>query len=1070
MPEQPSPYLYSTAAVLDSIPKPGRWKKSFHGNQRTHKTQDLLQQFLDQVVWQELQETRVAASPEVIEPMVVTNSYDEEVARISCNAATPRAEPLKPSPPLGERPRSGIARCPQARMSGADKTGVCGRLPSAGSDVSSRNRILQWQHTAIEPCRPSSAARSSPRPQSAHARLRRLGRAYDEDTFVPRSSPPSPRRQHPRSTRVNAASITNIGDELFEKVVKPLIDALKMYFAKKPMKTHWSWAKFFQEMDEDKSGLVTFDELAAAAQNRLGSPITRYELRMLWHRLDRDGSGQATQAEFEQIIHSIEMLKWPVLTPKQLSTFIKKLNDAAEKWHGCGGNWFKIFELIDLDSSGGISYCELEHCIRGSFPNFRMSKAVISDNEIKGFWKALAGVQNLTVPISRFMRFLRQQGSLIGINFHKQAAHSNNCLGIQDKTDESTLTAAKNTDELRAIVATMEKALFAYYKAQGFKGFMLRTGAMAMASAVTGKDSGLFTRFFRELDTDNGGRLSFAEVEAGLKSKLGVYLETAGVSKENVKSLLAAMDTDCSGETSRKEMLLYLYRLELETWPKSTETELAKVIGVMEHALVQRFTSGGSWYNLFRLVDKGRTNMLVLEDVIDMIRSCTNGLNISLQQLSESDIRGLWRGLDCNLSGSVTLAEFMIFMRKHGQRHPVDRHAADSTEKQVLKNTQDCAEITDKTASDSEQPRTRRDLHNIAKLLTGAITSYWHRLGERVTSRDVWERFLKDADLNRSSHLTLGLLTYHLQQRISNAPHPPNSPLGKNSTASSPRSSPKNLSCSQAFKPFSLPPGDTIVVKSVSQNDLSALWEFVDHKYCGKTNVHEWCTSMYHLELESCPDLSSSRIHRIVEIISKKTLKRTSTRANWWGLLRLIDFDSSASIGIEELISIIRRPSPCLEINETEISDQEIHGLWKAMDTDRCGCVSRDEFMVFMRRMDVKRGEDSKLSRAKMTIVERASVSMLASSSRNLGSKSIEFPEFSENLNTDAFEEAYASWGQEWKGYVTEWMWPKVARDILGIPDTVSSDDLHAAWVSWDVEGDGRLPLELLLTGEDLRN
>lgn len=1058
--KQRSPYLCSTAAVLDSIPKPGRWTKSYNGKQRTHKTQDLLQQVLDNIVLQEIQETRVATPLEVIESVDESNSCDEEVTRISCNFITPRSEILTPSPPPSLRPGSGTARCPQVQMGGADKVGGCRRLPSACSETSTCNRILPGHHTQIEPCRPSSQARSSPRPQTARARLRQLGRAYDEDTFVPKSSPPSPRRQNPHTTCVKASSIKNIDDPMFKDVVKRLIGALEAYFTRKPVKTRCSWAKFFQEIDEDKSGLVTLDELAAAVQNHLGSPITRYELRVFWRRLDSDGSGQATQEEFEQIIHSIEILQWPVLNRKQLSTFVKKLNDAAEKWHGCSGNWFKIFELIDLDGSGSLSYYELQHCIRGPFPSFRMSKSVVSDKEIKGFWKALAGSESMTVPIPRFMRLLRQEGSLIGINFHKKPAHSKKSLGIQDKPDESSLAAVKSTD--------VEKALFAYYKA---KGLVLRTGTMAMASAVTGKDSGLFARFFRETDADNGGRLSFAEVEAALQSKLGLYLETAGVSTKDLKSSLAAMDTDCSGEISRNELLLYLYRLELETWPMSTETEIAKVIGVLEHALVKRFTSGGSWYSLFRLVDKGRTNVLVLEDVIVMIRSCTHGLNISAQRLPESDIKGLWRGLDLNLSGNVTLAEFMIFMRNRGQRHPMNRHAENSSEQQGFRRPQDCTEIAEKTALDSEEPRTRQDLCNIARLLTAAIASYWHRQGERVKSRYLWERLFKEVDLNRSSHLTLGLLTYHLRQLISKTSHLPNSPLGRSSTASSPRSSPKSLSGSQAFKPISLPPGDTIIVKSVSQNDLCALWEFVDSKDCGKTNVEVWCVSLYHLELESCQDLSISHIRRIVGVISKNALKRTGTRGNWWGLLHQIDFDSSASISIEELVSIIRRPLPCLEINETEISDLEIRGLWKAMDTDRCGCISRDDFMVFMRRRDVKPGEDSKLDPAKMTIVERARVSMLAAAStKNLESTNIEFPEFWEHLNTDTFEEAYVSWGQKWEGYVTEWMWPKVARDILGIPETVSDDDLHVAWTSWDVEGDGRLPLELLLTGRDIQN
>lgn len=1051
MPKQWSPYLYSTAAVLDSNPKPGHWKRLCDGNQRKHTLSDPLQQFLDHVISQELREAHVAASPEVIESVDKNGSCDEEIARVSCNcnAINPRTETLTLSPSPGKRPRSGGGRWHQVQRSGTEKAEGCARPSSA------------CPYADIQRCRAPNLARSSPRPQTAHARLMQLGRAYGEDTFMPKSSPPSPHRQQSDSSGVNTASFKNIDDPMFRNVVKRLTGALDVYFAKKPIKTHRSWGKFFQEMDADKSGLVTFEELAAAVQDQLGSPITRYELRVFWRRLDSDGSGQASQDEFEQIMHTSEVSQWRVLTPIELGRFIKKISDAADKWHRCNGNWFKLFDLVDADGSGAISYNELQYCIRGSFPNLRLSKSVVSDYEIQGFWKALVGVHELTVSIPRFMKFLRQEGSQIGINFHKKTTHAQKFLGVRKKNNEFPSTAAKSADELRAIVSMLERAVLAYYKEQGF---VLRTGATAMASAVTDKDSGLFARFFRELDVENRDRLSCAQVRAVLKSKFEVYLETAGVSTDDIMSLLAAMYTDCSGEMSRKEMLLYLYRLELETWPRATETELAKVVGVMEHALAKRFTSGGNWYTLFRLVDTRRTNLLLFEDVVDMIRDCTNGLNIGPQRLSESDIRGLWTGLDVNLSGNATLAEFMIFMRMHGKRHQVRRRASHSTEKQRINKPQDCTETTETPASESGETRTRQDLQNIAKHLSSAITSYWHRRGLRVKARDSWERFFKEAELNRNSNLTLSLLTYHLQQKISNMPHPPNSPLGVSSSASSPRSSPKNLSDSQTIQAMSLPSGHTHIVKDVCHNDLCAFWEFVDDTYHRKTKVQDWCLSLHNFELESYPDLSEMRIRSIVGIMSKKTSKRMGTQGNWWGLLRLIDLDDSARIGIEELVSIIRRPLPCLEINETEISDHDIRGLWKAMDARRSGSVSRVEFMVFMRRRDVNQGENSRLDPAKKTILDRVRVSMLADPSKKHESAKIEFPdEFWENLNADAFEEAYAFWGQEWDGYVTEWMWPKVAREILEIPERIGDDALHAAWTSWDVANDGRLPLESLL-------
>lgn len=1053
MPEQRSPYLYSSAAVLDSIPKPGQWKKVCDGNQRKYVLLDPLQQFLDNVVSQELRESHVAASPEVIEGVDENGLSDEEVA----DAISPKKETLTLLPPPGKRPRSGGGRWHQVQRSGAEKAGACARPQSArcgahigqcqASNLARPQTAPQGCGMHIGQCRASNLAR----PQTGSARLRQLGRAYGEDTNVPmETSPPSPRQQQPVSSCPSMASFKNIDDDpMFQNVAKRLLGALDVYFAKKPIKTHRSWGKFFGDMDEDESGLVTLEEFASAVQDNLGSPITRYELLVFWRRLDSDGSGQASLDEFEQFMHTIEVSQWPVLTPTELGRFIKKINQAADKWHRCAGNWFKVFHLLDPDARGDISFNELQYCIRGSFPNLRLSKSEVSDNEIQGFWKALAGVHDLTVTIPQFMKFLRHEGSQIGITSHDKAAHA------AQKKNEFLSAAVKSADELRAILSRLEKAVFAYYKD---RGFVLRTGAIAVA-VLTDKDAGLMPRFFREFPVDQKNRLLCAQVRTVLESKFGAYLETAGVSTEDVMSFFAAMYTDCSGEMTRKQMLQYLYRQELDTWPRATETELEKVIGVMEHALAQRSISGGNWYSLFRSADVQRTNLIVFEDVVDMIRDCTIGLNIGPERVSESDIQSLWKSLDFNLSGNVTLTDFMIFMRMHSRREAIRRR---SLHGHPTENT----EIKETPQLQSGETRTRQDLQNIAKLLSSAMNSYLHRRGERaVKARDSWERFFEEVDLTRSSNLTLGLLTYHLQQTFSKTPHPPNSPLGVGSCPSSPRNSTKNKRLSQIVQTMSLPLGHTHIVNNVCHSDLYALWEFVDNACHHRTKVQDWCLCLHNFELESYPDLSISRIRSIVGIISKKTSKRVGAqtskrvgaRGSCAGLLQHIGFDSSARIGIEELVSIIRRPLPCLEINENEISEHELRGLWKAMDARRSGSISRVEFIIFMRRMGANRGENPKLDSA------RAS-SLAGSSSKRHESTQIAFPdEFWENLNADAFEEAYAGWGQEWEGYVTEWMWPKVAREILGIPKKIGDDALHAAWISWDVANDGRLPLESLL-------
>ena len=41
--------------------------------------------------------------------------------------------------------------------------------------------------------------------------------------------------------------------------------------------------------------------------------------------------------------------------------------------------------------------------------------------------------------------------------------------------------------------------------------------------------------------------------------------------------------------------------------------------------------------------------------------------------MSDDDVKGLWRGLDDDASGEVTVQEFMVFMRRHGAAHSMHR-------------------------------------------------------------------------------------------------------------------------------------------------------------------------------------------------------------------------------------------------------------------------------------------------------------------------------------------------------------------------------------------------------------
>jgi len=64
-----------------------------------------------------------------------------------------------------------------------------------------------------------------------------------------------------------------------------------------------------------------------------------------------------------------------------------------------------------------------------------------------------------------------------------------------------------------------------------------------------------------------------------------------------------------------------------------------------------------------------RLGKLCLEDLQAMVRKPLPHLAIPIKQISESDFKGLWKAIDLQKSGEVTMREFLIFMRRFGGQH-----------------------------------------------------------------------------------------------------------------------------------------------------------------------------------------------------------------------------------------------------------------------------------------------------------------------------------------------------------------------------------------------------------------
>jgi Ca2+-binding EF-hand superfamily protein len=189
---------------------------------------------------------------------------------------------------------------------------------------------------------------------------------------------------------------------------------------------HHGWDKnfdrIFEKFDTDGSGMIDYEELRAVVLDELHADLTEESVLGLWMALDSDASGAVNKGEFVSLLHRAEIAQWPDPDDQLLVDVVEKMNDAADKWHNAGGNFYKVFRKFDTDNSGVIDFPELSSLVRASFPGLNIPKREVSDNALKAFWKGMDADGSSDVTVAEFMRFMRHHGSPFSL--HKPTEYS----------------------------------------------------------------------------------------------------------------------------------------------------------------------------------------------------------------------------------------------------------------------------------------------------------------------------------------------------------------------------------------------------------------------------------------------------------------------------------------------------------------------------------------------------------------------------------------------------------------------------------------------------------------------
>lgn len=739
---------------------------------------------------------------------------------------------------------------------------------------------------------------------------------------TPCSPPKKTNQASHSSSRVQQSSLSETSfrsqasqlpqDPALHSVAQRLNKSLVAYVQRKGARDGGaSWSQFFAETDWDGSGMISFEELDLAVRKRLKAPVSRYELRVFWRRLDED-SGQASIEEFGRLMYKIELSQWPDLCEEELERIVSVLNQAAHKWHRAGGNWFKVFNQVDADGSGNLSFDELVSCVRGKFPCLRISTKQVTDKELHGLWKALDCNGGIEVPVHRFMVFMRRWSGDTGL--HKggnQQRHG-------DASKPSLPPVAERSDvEVRAVANALERALSSYYIDRGYLSVASASETAWHGGAKSNDSSCSWTRFFREMDKDGVGRLSYNNFLRAVFSKLKPWLNPSvalpvggngrSVSKEDIRVLWDKLDPSSIGEITAKGMMLGLYQVQLESWPDLDQAELERLATLINASAVKRLRSGGNnWYKIFNLVDKAQSGRLSFGSLREVLRDMWYGLALSSEQVSDFELKGLWKALDEGKSSSVTVGSFMVFMRRYGvQPHSMSKQKLQSNQLSTMSEEEEWKQmLVDAPAVDAHR------LMSIATELTLTIHAWLNKPGvvERSASTQLWPKFIEAA--NETATTRQGRLKFADFKKT----------IGKI---------------------MRVPP---------SSNELLAFWREVDRDCTGEALAENFDNAVYRLQVDTWPELDEQGISKVIQILNVAAEKWHRAAGNWYKVFLACDEDGSGSMTYDEMLGVFRKGFPGLSIPPQKLPEQDLRGFWRALDAHRSGRVEVYDFMIFMRK------------------------------------------------------------------------------------------------------------------------
>lgn len=336
-------------------------------------------------------------------------------------------------------------------------------------------------------------------------------------------------------------------------------------------------------------------EMEAMASLRLAEVSTRHRLVTIKRELQRACSEsavlQAKAAKRNAVLKlkqdieakvgldlNAKIAHVPTATAEEVYALSVQLNQSLAKTVAAGAipdgrqatgpAWFQIFKVMDDDGSGRISFSELARGVRECL---KLTKGELPEEKMHGLWKALDEDASGFISAGEFGRFMRR-GEAEG-----QLDRVRQSRGKLQKRLNAEKEAQKKEQDVRVGRDLNTKLAHVEPASDEEMDALSELLNVRMHAQLTTRNLGWF-KFFRVLDDDGSGRISFDELARGIRDKLGVG--ASELPEPRLHALWRRLDEDASGYICSGELIRFAKRGQGAV-PKPEPSHHAKAVGQM---------------------------------------------------------------------------------------------------------------------------------------------------------------------------------------------------------------------------------------------------------------------------------------------------------------------------------------------------------------------------------------------------------------------------------------------------------------------------------------------------------